>query len=297
MTSSNTGKRDIMRQIISQSPEIRHTTLAKELNVSEKTIRRWREETVLAAEVAEFTRMHTVNLDTPLDVGPQRTQFSGDMHIPLTSYEMTQKMAELALDNGITDLLINGDGVNADALSVYEPKQTDHTLNDEVKMLKAAVWSFLGIYERIWWCLGNHDVRWLARLGFKMTFSEALGMILGDEIMRTGRVQISNLDFIFAGPENNKWYVCHPKAYSRQPLVGTRRMAYKVGMNVATGHSHHFAIGSSDDGQHVCVESGGIFDHKAAAYLQASTGFPVQTQGLCWIDETGRAHPWSPAWG
>jgi hypothetical protein len=286
-----------MVRVLGEQPEIKHTELAVILGVSEKTVRRWRKDADIAAATAGVFYFHQPNLDVPLDVGAVRFMLAGDQHVPLTSFEMVHKMVELSLENDVTDLIINGDLSNADAQSIYEPKQRDHTARQEVSILRKYFWELLNVYKNIHLIEGNHDHRWVRAWGHKVDFIGAMYVLLGDDLWDTGRINVSNLDHMFAGPEDNKWYICHPKAYSRQPLVGTRRMAYKVGMNVASGHSHHFAIGMADNGKHVCVESGGTFDRDKAAYLQASTGYPVQTPGLCWVDETGRAHPWSPSWG
>lgn len=194
-------------------------------------------------------------------------------------------------------MIIGGDFFNFDALSQYDPKQTDAGLEREYAEGLAVMRVVLETFDRVIYIWGNHDSRMHKALGFKMRFAEAMKMVfgaLGEEAM--AKIEFSNLDHCIIRSGDEEFYVCHPANYSSVPLNAARKIANKMNMNVITAHSHHCAVGFAEDGKKIIMEAGGLFEKSKTAYLQRSTTFPTWTQGFVVIQD-GRPQLHSPRWG
>lgn len=222
----------------------------------------------------------------------------GDVHVPLTKYEMVEAMYEKAAENELDTLILAGDLFNFDSLGRFDPKQSDHTLAQELQIGREFVSALINSFKRVYIIKGNHEDRFMRALGYKLDFVQTMQLVLGDLYTdNIDRLEISNLDHMYLyGPEDQKYYVNHPKAYSRQPLATGRALAAKHGCNIICGHAHHHAVGSDISGKFVVAELGGLFDIDKTAYLREATTFPKQQNGLIWVDEDGRLHSWSPLW-
>lgn len=221
---------------------------------------------------------------------------TADWHIPVYDHAYVNEMITTARALNITKLVIGGDFFNFDALSQYDPKQTDAGLEREYYEGNAVMRVLLETFDEIIFIWGNHDGRLSKALGFKMRFAEAMRMVfgmLGEEAL--DRIQFSNLDHMIVHSGGKSFYVAHPANYNSVPLASARKLANKTNMNVITAHSHHAAVGYAEDGVKVVAEAGGLFDRTKTAYLQRSTTFPTWSQGYLWIDN-GHLNLESPGW-
>lgn len=259
------------------------------------------------------TRYH-FDIDTPIVLKDVDAMVTADWHIPLYDPGYVNEMIETAREKGIKTLIIAGDFWNYDALSAYFPKQRDAGLDREYKEGIAVMRALVETFDRIIYVWGNHDDRMAKALGHAMQFRDAMKMVfgaLGSEIL--DKIEFTNLDHVWlvygeptrelrdgeleyeAHDPKQRWYICHPQSYSRNPLTAGRQLASKMGGNVVTMHSHHCAIGHAPDGDLVVAEGGGLFDPRKTAYLQRSTTFPRWQQGYAWL-QGGRFHLTARAW-
>ena len=223
-----------------------------------------------------------------------------DVHCPLHNREYLYVAILDAIDSGIGTVVFCGDFWQGDQYSNYFPKQI--TLEDELSAGVELMEWLLGFFDRAFFIKGNHDYRYVKARGYKSSFVQAMQDAfkgLSDEAM--DKIEFSNLDHMYLCDPNNEyypdkdWYVCHPQAYSRQPLAGARALTTIHDMNVATAHSHHCARGYGPNGKHQAMELGGFFDTSRTAYLQASTAFPKWTPGFA-IYQNGLMRLESPGW-
>lgn len=232
------------------------------------------------------------DLERPLVLRNTAAMLTADWHIPLYDPAYVNEMIQRARSLGIKTLIVAGDFFNFDSLSSYDPKQSDADLLREYEEGLAVMRVLADTFDTIYYLWGNHDARLHRALGFAMKFREAMKMVfgaLGEELMK--KMVFTNLDHMWVEFDTEKgterWYVCHPKEYSRVPLSNARQLANKYNSNVITAHSHHAAIGYAHDGKKVAAEAGGLFDARKTEYLQRSTTFPTWQQGYGWFDAAG----------
>lgn len=293
----------------SGSSLISNRALAGEWEVSEATIRRWKKkyedetDAFLEATIGSKGSVRASKALASFESGLPRPMeyfgsplITGDVHIPLTSMMMTAIMYEKRRQNNIADLILGGDFWNNDGLGRFDPKQLDHTLEQEWDIGREYFGALLDEFENVYIIKGNHDDRFPRALGYKVGFVEATKLLLGKVYEDNAeRIHISPLDHMYVyGKEGQKYYVCHPKAYSRSPLATGRALAAKHHCNIICAHAHHHAVGTDISGQYVVAEMGGLFDANKAAYLHEATTFPKQVNGLCWLDPNGRLVAWNP---
>lgn len=265
--------------------------IARRFGVDESTVRR-----ALASidyvrgfvpeEEGELEERFNITLDKPLEHTGD-IMLTADWHIPLYDPAYVNQMLATARRESLGTLCIAGDFFNFDALSQYDPKQSEAGLERELNEGVAVMRVLLETFDTIYFLWGNHDARMHRALGFAIQFREAMRVMfgsLGEEAV--DRIVFTNLDHMWIeGHGAYPWYVCHPKSYSRVPLAGSRALSAKVDANVACAHSHHCAVGYGVDGKRLAVELGGLFNKDKTAYLQRSTSFPNWQQGYGWLKD------------
>lgn len=275
--------------------------IARHFDVDESTVRRglssieYQRHLIPLLDTEDEERFR-IELDRPLHFEGD-IMVTADWHIPLYDPQYVNEMIQVARQEDLRTLCIAGDFFNFDALSQYDPKQSDAGLERELNEAVAVLRVLLESFDSIYYLWGNHDARMHRALGFALQFREAMTMvfgILGAEAL--DRVIFTNLDHMWvdAGSEN-AWYICHPKNYASVPLNNARRLASKFNANVITAHSHHCAVGYGPDGEKVVAEIGGLFDKSKTAYLQRTTTFPTWQQGYAYL-KNGVLNVTSPGW-
>jgi hypothetical protein len=251
--------------------------IAEQFEVHEKTIRNRLKPAKSKAFFEDLKTKYNLQLDTPLelDIPGEGIVLTADWHIPLFDHDYANEMMRATVDKHKA-IIIAGDFFNFDALSAYSPKQMG-TIEDELAAGREILGGLNKYFDDIYFLWGNHDDRLVRALGFSIQFEEAMKLALGDTL--EGVATFTNLDHMWLQGEEDRIYVCHPKAYSRLPLSGPIRLSDKYRSSVVCAHSHHCAIGHAVDGRSLVMEAGGLFDKNVTAYLQRSTTFPTWQQG------------------
>jgi hypothetical protein len=269
------------------------------LGVNESTVRRGLARVgykrSLIPEDTAFEDRFNIVLDQPL-VHEGDIAISADWHIPLYDPKYANKFIRDAKDRGHTKLIIAGDFFNFDSLSAYDPKQQEAGLEGEIEEAVAVMRVLLETFDTIYFLWGNHDARLPRALGYALQFRVAMRTVfgkLGEKAL--DRIIFSNLDHMWIECGGEKWYVCHPKNYTKVPLSTARALVPKVNANVITAHSHHCAVGYGPDGAKVVAEVGGLFDRHKTEYLQRTTTNPNWQQGYAFL-ENGKLFVTSPGW-
>lgn len=194
---------------------------------------------------------------------------ASDWHLPIVSEASIRHLITTAKRMKATDwLAIPGDWFNFDALSDYMPKQDDHDLSTEILISRKLMRILLRTFDRIIVALGNHDVRIMRALGFKMKFEQSMALCFGELPFEFGdRLEFTGRDYILNDTSEGLWRFCHTNQYSKNQLIVPSQIADINQQHVAAGHRHHHSIGLSPSGLWV-VELGGLFDHNRTAYLK-----------------------------
>lgn len=228
-----------------------------------------------------------------------------DLHIPLHDFAYLREAVDDAWDRNIKIVIFCGDVLHGDQYSSYFPKQIP--VDEELPIAVDVVEWVLSHFESAYFIRGNHDYRYVKARGYKVSFIQAMqDAFKGLSDKAKAKLTFSNLDHLYLFPEDYQgfphpeslgdgWYICHPQAYSRQPLAGARALTTVQDMNCATAHSHHCARGFGPNGKYQAMELGGFFDAARTAYLQSSTAFPRWTQGFAWYKD-GKMHLENPTW-
>jgi len=212
---------------------------------------------------------YEADLMKEITINGGRGVIASDWHIPIVSEEWVRHLIHHARKNKATDwLLVPGDWFNFDVLSQYDPKQSDHTLVDELAISSRLMRILLGIFDEVIVCLGNHDVRFQRALGFKIRFEQSMRMCFGTlpESM-LAKMRFTNLDYALVETPEGTWRGCHTNQYSKTQLVVPASIADMECQHVAAAHRHHCAFGYSPSGRWA-VELGGMMNADKTMYLK-----------------------------
>lgn len=203
-----------------------------------------------------------------------------DIHCPLTDWDF------LAYANGhcrkrrIRTLILAGDFLNGDSVSDYPKKQADASLIPEIRTANEAMDELCEQFDDVHFIKGNHDYRYVKKMGYAGSFVDTMRMLGFDNKNLT----IYEDDHIWVEGGYGSTYVCHPTSYSRIPLTNCRNLTYKTRSHVVAGHCHHSAFGYAPDGKSVLIEAGGFFDMDKTEYIRASTPYPRWVNGFATIE-------------
>jgi predicted phosphodiesterase len=269
--------------------------IADELGVSEASVRRGlRKGGYKPYLIPGYARRKLdAAMEAPLRIDVVKSgagAVTADWHHPLANYDLINSFLDHAVDIGATNwLVVAGDWFNIDALSAFDFKdETNANLPREMYASNLTMERVLQVFDHVYLSWGNHDARVHKALGYKVSFAQSMRMMFADlnsELFE--KISLSNLDHQFIDTPNGPYMVCHPAAYSHNPLTSTRKLASKELCHVITGHSHHTAVAHDPSGEFVCAEIGGFFDADKTKYLQRTTTFPKWQNGYGFIDAEG----------
>lgn len=271
-----------------------NTDIARKFGVSETTVRRQldKPEYQKARIKDSIANQIGIWVPDPITLEESNVLIAADWHIPLYDPYYVNYMLDVAEANELETLIIPGDLFNHDAISSYEPKQTDHSLWEEWEEARMVARVLLSNFKKIILLRGNHDDRLMRSLGYKLAFQHSMRLLLEDADPE-GIIEVSEYDHMWLFNESGIWYICHPISYSRIPLTTPRKQYYKHKVNIICAHAHHCAVGYAEDGKTVLVEAGGVFDKDRTQYLRRSTSYPTWSQGFSFF-KNGRFHLDSP---
>lgn len=217
-----------------------------------------------------------------LRVPSGRGAVASDWHLPIVRESTVRTLIESARKNKATDFLaIPGDWFNMDVLSDHMPKQSDHDLIDEIIMSRKLMRVLLDIFDQVFVSMGNHDVRLMRSLGYKMRFEHSMMLCFGELPDRLRKnVKFTGRDYLLHDSPEGEWRFCHTNQYSRQQLSVPAALADKYRQHVLGAHRHHHAAGYSPSG-YMIGELGCLADTERTTYLSRwSNSFPVWQQGF-----------------
>jgi predicted phosphodiesterase len=216
---------------------------------------------------------------------PQRVIIYGDAivtsdwHVPYCDLNLAEKVIDTAKKNKIKKIVIAGDFLNLDILSVFvsKPYELDKELDNAYD-----VWSLLSeTFEEIIYLPGNHEWRLNRKLETPCEFRRIVRMFAQET--ENCKIITSEYDSITLFSENSEWLICHPKNYSQIKNRIAYRLAGKYECNTISAHGHFCGMVVSESGKYVCIDSGGLFDPNKILYAQNTTTYPVWNQGFAMV--------------
>lgn len=205
-----------------------------------------------------------------------------DVHSPLTDFDYFDQMLAYCKQHKIKYACWAGDLFNGDAVSDYSPKQANAGLMPEITVTRELIARASKVFKHQWLIRGNHDNRFVRKLGYTASFAEIVGTLL---LPGVDNFTVFNEDYMWHPWSRGDIYICHPTSYSRIPLSNVRKIADKTRSHVVAGHCHHSAIGFHPDGTSILVEGGGFFDIDATDYVGQTSTFPTWVNGFVTIEK------------
>jgi hypothetical protein len=184
---------------------------------------------------------------------------TSDWHVPYHDADICNKMIAMAHKFDLNRLIIAGDFFNQDAFSHY--LSMDAIDFGEEKAIATDIMEKLCLsFDEIYILTGNHDIRLLKMLSFKLRIEDVWKMVT-TEIGR--QIKISEYPYLKI---NDKWHITHPKNFSVMPTSVARRMNHKYQQSVGVAHGHQMGITYSPSGKEVLFDTGGMFDQEKIEY-------------------------------
>lgn len=184
---------------------------------------------------------------------------TSDWHVPYYDADICNKMIQMSEKFGITKLIIAGDFFNQDAFSHYLSRdacsfgEEQHVASEVLDILCTA-------FDEIYVLTGNHDIRLLKVLSFKLKTDDIWKMVTSE----LGRqIKVSEYPYLKI---NSKWHITHPKNFSILPTQVARKMNHKYQQSVGVAHGHAMGITYSPSGNEVLFDTGGMFDQDKVEY-------------------------------
>ncbi len=232
---------------------------------------------LIREKLSDTNILERCNVEKPLKVYNEKCIIASDWHIPFVNENLFDQLITNAQYMNIRDIIINGDFWDCYAISRFQ-RRLRIDFQDEKKAINAYLDVLCEEFERVFFCLGNHEERWMRLLGYADDINGLFDSV-GNEHKN---FSCTNNDYIIL---NDKWYVCHPQQYATQELTLARKLASVYNMNIIAGHQHHMARGHDVSGKYTIIDSGGLFDINKLDYVQKTTTHPKQISGFIIIKD------------
>lgn len=177
-----------------------------------------------------------------------------DLEIPYHDGELLARAIGVARRFGIKALVVAGDIVALDALSFFDPEDTDDgskfTVDDSLAVGEKVLQSLFEWFDIIKIIKGNHEQR--GTRAKEIGFFNMMQRQWGD----LGDLEISYYKWLVVKTERGDKRIEHVGNYSKIPGSVVRDRAETEQADVAGGHTHHFSQSFSKDGQHQAIDLG-----------------------------------------
>lgn len=230
--------------------------VAKQLDVSERTIRRW---------LSNKQKSHFEAKDNPWKLIGDFV-VCGDIHIDTVSWEMIREMVVWAKKFEVKKLIIAGDLFSFSGLQNKYPKvYTTASVPDEIEMARKVFEYLFGWFSEIYWFIGNHDERFMSWFGAGINMENLASMFCPDGKRSRLFTNDCNFAWVFNGPKKKRWLVMHAYEYGK-PLAVSARFSARYDCSVIQHHQHLAAEGLSENGRHTIIDNGCMCDQRLTKY-------------------------------
>ncbi len=216
----------------------------------------------------------------PLVVNTRRIAICGDFHFPYVDTDMLDKLLQIAkiYIEPPRELVIAGDLVDFTSISHFDITDKRADLNLDLNSARMGLNLLLGVFDKIYYLMGNHDIRYLRKLDWFISESE-----LGQGILNNERLITTRYPYMSVVSNGNEFYIVHPKSYSRVGKVPVDLVA-KLRKPVLSFHGHLFHIRTEPSGYDFGYDVGCMTVSSYHNYIhERVTTHPEWTRGFCLI--------------
>lgn len=218
----------------------------------------------------------------------------GDIHLVCTDWDLLKLVGEVGkrhLRRGLRKLIIAGDLINLDALSTHAKYVPTTPLIDELDTAAALLQEWAGIFDEMWYIMGNHEQRLAAAVNAELE-GTALGRLIAGGI--GGKLRISNLRQMWLYTATGLWRITHQRNYSRiKGRVGAA-LAAKHQSHTITHHEHGIALLMDDHARYTVVNNPALVNYEKLYYVMgADSTAPTMANGFT-LMANGRPYLMTP---
>lgn len=224
----------------------------------------------------------------PITIESDNIALTGDYHAPFVDEKLLSKLFHVAQEHDTKDLIVAGDFWDCDNYSRFTNfvdgnTRISQTFNGEVEEVKKLLNRILNVFDRVYFCRGNHEKRWIdlnsGKMGMKQLFALARPSNLSEDAWNE-RVRITSDDHINLIQNGQLWLCCHPRNFRITPLSVARDLAAKHLCNTVIYHGHSFNQGRDRSGVFRVCDGGGMFERAALEYTRETSCHPMTRSGF-----------------
>jgi hypothetical protein len=203
-----------------------------------------------------------------------------DFHFPYVDEDMFDKLIKIAqlYLSSPRILVIAGDLVDFSSISTFDVRDKDQNIDSDLNSARLGLNILSRTFDRIYYCMGNHDIRFLRKLEWFMSITE-----FGQSIFNSEKLVVVPEPYLYIVSNNTKFLVTHPSNYSRIGKVPVDLSA-KYRLPVLSFHGHLFHIRSEPSGNDFGYDVGCMTRQDLHSYIHNNvTTHPEWTKGFCMI--------------
>jgi hypothetical protein len=214
---------------------------------------------------------------------------TSDWHVPYHDVELCKNMVRLADKLKIKQLAIVGDLFDGATLSIFDPQDIAFDVGEELRTTQQTLLHLLKFFDRIYWCLGNHEMRFLRSVKFQLDLVDLAGFLVKND-----KVATTPLPYMVLESGGYTFRLTHPRSYSRIAMRVAAQLALNFQTNVMAAHGHLFGFCMDASNRFRCIDLGGMFDAHKLAYkvVGGDTTHPMPSSGF-WVMRNGITTPYS----
>lgn len=212
-------------------------------------------------------------VDSPLTIESDNILIVSDWHIPFVSEKWFARVMEIQKEHDVRDIAIPGDFLDCENWSTFKDQQPKECWEEEMEYAEHYGNILSDTFDNVYYCVGNHEFRWVRALYGKGTIKRLWKMIGIDQ----RNVHITENDYMVL---NGDTRICHSKNYSQTELSIAKRLATKYHCNIANAHGHFAGIDTDISGNFWVCDLGGLFDSTKIKYMQNTSTYPVLENGF-----------------
>lgn len=205
---------------------------------------------------------------------------TSDWHLPLIDTDVVLKMILIAKKFNIKRLVIVGDFVDFESISLWEHKNKNAEIRKDLESATKMLDVLFCWFDEIRWSFGNHDERLSRLFNFSLHPTE-FGKLITDQIGK--KLFISSHPFIEL-ENKGKWRLTHPKNFSIITARVPAKLSEKYRCSVLGAHGHHLGFCFDVSGQDICADLGCLCDFEKTHYtIFNDTTHPRWNKGFAMV--------------
>lgn len=273
--------------------------LAAQLNISPSRLRgaiseyRRRQQAALDEAEIDPAIPHALNLiaEPALELDFGRWAYASDLHCPLHSRVMVDRLAKVIRKRNVEALIVGGDLFDFDKLSRHPQIHRAAETSDTVRIAGDMIVYLADLVDQLVLMPGNHCLRLAKQVGGggfdfgQLVHAGVQGRVPARKLI------ITNRDYCYVGPEETGWVVGHPSFFEGAAAKGLAQAAMRERRNVIGAHTHAQSLSRSPDGRYLLVYPGHMTEPGLTPYIQQGAGlskYASWTPGFVVVGADGR---------